>query len=77
MQELKVLLSTIADVKDFVQIVNQYSYHVDLISDRYIVDGKSIMGIFSLDLTRPLLARINCESDCELISELQRFLHKD
>ncbi len=77
MIELKVLLSTITDVKDFVQIVNRYPYHVDLISDRYIVDGKSIMGIFSLDLAQPILARINCESDCELISKLQRFLHKD
>ena len=50
---LSIRLSTINDVKDFVHIVNQCPYDIDLISGRYIVDAKSIMGIFSLDLTKP------------------------
>ena len=50
MKSVEIRLSTIADVRDFVNIVSATDIEVDLSSGRYIVDGKSIMGIFSLDL---------------------------
>ena len=54
MKTVEIRLSTIADVRDFVNIVSATSIDVDLSSGRYIVDGKSIMGIFSLDLLSPI-----------------------
>lgn len=41
-------------VKDFVKITSQYREDLSLVHDRYIVDAKSILGIFSMDLTKPL-----------------------
>lgn len=51
---MKVNLSTVNNVKEFVEIMNNSSMRADLISGRYIVDSHSIMGIFSLDLTKPV-----------------------
>ena len=49
-----VKLVSIDDVKDFVKKANMYSYDIDLSLGKYTVDGKSIMGIFSLDLGREI-----------------------
>ncbi|MBQ3841573.1 MAG: HPr family phosphocarrier protein [Ruminiclostridium sp.] len=49
-----VRLVSIDDVKDFVKKANKYSYDIDLSLGKYTVDGKSIMGIFSLDLGREI-----------------------
>ncbi|MEG1441373.1 MAG: HPr family phosphocarrier protein [Oscillospiraceae bacterium] len=54
MKKFTILLSSINDVKNFVNAVTKYEYEVDLISGRYVVDAKSIMGIFSLDLSKPI-----------------------
>lgn len=54
--ELKVNLPSIDSVKRFVAASMQFDGEVDLTSDRYVVDGKSIMGVFSLDLSKP----VNC-----------------
>ena len=50
MKKMKISLSSIEDVKEFVALTNSYSFDSDLVSGRYAVDAKSIMGIFSLDL---------------------------
>lgn len=74
MASFTVLLNSINDVKNFVNIVNKYSCDVDLTSGRYVVDAKSIMGIFSLDLTKPITVDIHSE-DCQaLVDELQPFV---
>lgn len=49
-----VMLGSINDVKDFVNIVSRYDFDIDLASGRYVVDAKSIMGIFSLDLAKAI-----------------------
>ncbi|MDP4152476.1 MAG: HPr family phosphocarrier protein [Bacillota bacterium] len=54
MKTTNVLLNSIIDVKAFVAIVSKYDFDIDLTSGRYVVDAKSIMGIFSLDLTKPI-----------------------
>ncbi len=54
MFEVKVQFNTINDVKSFVNATCQAEFDIDLISNRYTVDAKSIMGIFSLDLSRPI-----------------------
>lgn len=74
MKTFQVLLSSINDVKDFVNIVNKYDYEIDLISGRYVVDAKSIMGIFSLDLSKPIKVEIRNEECEDLFSELKPFI---
>ena len=69
MIERKITLSTINDVKNFVNVVTFCDFSIDLSSGRYTVDGKSIMGIFSLDLSKPitLLAYTDAPEFAELI----------
>ena len=74
MIRLRLILKTINDVKEFVRIVNNFDYEVDLSSGRYVVDAKSIMGIFSLDLTKPLDLEIHNDHCQDLQTELTRFL---
>ena len=54
MKQIQIKLSTIEDVRNFVNTLAQYSTDFDLVSGRYTVDAKSLMGIFSLDLLKPL-----------------------
>ena len=58
MKILDIRLSTIEDVRNFVNEVTRCEFDVDLASGRYIVDAKSIMGIFSLDLLKPITMTI-------------------
>lgn len=62
MHKVDILLSDIETVKRFVNFVNQYNFPVTLFSDKYIINGKSIMGIFGLDLSRPL--QVEVQKDC-------------
>lgn len=74
MKTFTVLLSSINDVKGFVNIVTKYDFEIDLTSGRYIVDAKSIMGIFSLDLSKPITVEVHSE-DCDaLVSELAPYI---
>ena len=61
MKTFTVVLSSINDVKNFVNIVTKYDFEIDLTSGRYVVDAKSIMGIFSLDLSKPIDLNIHAE----------------
>lgn len=51
---MRIILKSVNDIKDFVSIVSKFSDDVDVASSRRIVDGKSIMGLFSLDLSKPV-----------------------
>ena len=76
MKNIDIRLSTIADVRDFVNIVSATDIDVDLASGRYIVDGKSIMGIFSLDLLSPIHLTAHSDNTDELFAKLDRFIVK-
>jgi phosphocarrier protein HPr len=67
-------LKSINAVKEFVSIVNDFKYDVDLISGRYIVDAKSIMGIFSLDLAKPILVEVHDGNIEELQIKLSAYI---
>ena len=62
-----------SQVKAFVSIVQKYSYEIDLRSDRYVVDAKSILGIFSLDLSKPIVVEIHSDNCGDLLNELKQF----
>lgn len=76
MTKVNILLQSINDTKDFVNLVNRYPYNIDLCSGRYIIDAKSIMGIFSLDISNPVEMIIYDENPAELLQELERFIVK-
>ena len=69
MKEVNIRLGTVNDVKMFVSTVTKYSCNFDIISDRYIVDAKSIMGIFSLDLSKAIDLNIHDDDDIDNILE--------
>ena len=54
MKTVQISLNSIDKVKSFVNAITQFEYDFDLISGRYVIDAKSIMGIFSLDLSKPI-----------------------
>ncbi|MEN8904822.1 MAG: HPr family phosphocarrier protein [Clostridiales bacterium] len=71
MKTVNILLKSINDVKDFVNIVNKYDFDVDLTSERYVVDAKSIMGIFSLDLSKPIKMQIHSDDCNSFLDEIK------
>lgn len=73
MNTFNIMLNSINDVKNFVNIVNKYDFDVDLTSGRYVVDAKSIMGIFSLDLSKPIQVDIHSEIAQALYAEMSQF----
>ena len=74
MKTFNMLLSSINDVKDFVNIVSRYDFDVDLTSGRYVVDAKSIMGIFSLDLSKPIKVDVHSDDCDEFIDAMSKFI---
>ena len=67
MKTVKIYLNSIDKVKSFVNDLTKFDTDFDLISGRYVIDAKSIMGIFSLDLSRPIDLNIHAEGDAEEI----------
>lgn len=65
MFSVNVNLNSIDRVKSFVNIMSHQSFDADLVSDRYVIDAKSIMGIFSLNLTEPKELRTYVTTDDE------------
>ena len=78
MKSVKIRLTTMTDhVKNFVSLVNRYPYDMDLRSGRYVVDAKSILGIFSIDLSRPIRMDIYSDDCDDLLKALDGYLVKD
>ena len=61
MKTVQISLNSIDKVKSFVNDITKFDYDFDLVSGRYVVDAKSIMGIFSLDLSKPIDLNIHAE----------------
>lgn len=76
MVNYKISLAAINDVKDFVNMVMKYDFDVDLVSGRYAVDAKSIMGIFSLDLSKPIELKAHTDDPGNFEKELEKYIVK-
>ena len=70
MKTVKISLNSIDKVKSFVNEVTKFDAEFDLVSGRYVIDAKSIMGIFSLDLSKPIDLNIHAEDDIDQILEI-------
>ncbi|MCD8188500.1 MAG: HPr family phosphocarrier protein [Ruminococcus sp.] len=76
MTKAAVSLQAINDVKEFVNIVMRYDFDIDLVSGRYAVDAKSIMGIFSLDLSNPIVLNAHTDDAEDFLKDIDKFLVK-
>jgi phosphotransferase system HPr-like phosphotransfer protein len=75
MKTVQISLNSIDKVKSFVNAISQYDFDFDLISGRYVIDAKSIMGIFSLDLSKPIDLAIHAENnEDEILETLKPYL---
>ena len=67
MKTVKICLNSIEKVKSFVNDITKFDVDFDLVSGRYVIDAKSIMGIFSLDLSKPIDLNIRADEEMEAI----------
>ncbi len=74
MTTTKIKLVTFNDVQKFNAILTKFSFDIDLVSGRYIVDAKSVMGIYSLDLSNPIELRAHTEDAEELFAQIAEFI---
>ncbi len=68
---------TLEDVKKFVNLTMLKDYELDLLSGKYVVNAKSIMGIFSLDLTKPIILEAHTDDDNNLLNEIAPYIYKE
>ena len=76
MEEYVIKLNSIDEVKEFVALTNKCAFDIDLMSGRYAIDAKSIMGIFSLDLAKPLKMIVHADSSAaaDFVEEAAKFI---
>ena len=70
MKTVQISLNSIDKVKSFVNAITQFEFDFDLVSGRYVIDAKSIMGIFSLDLSKPIELVIHAEHHLDEIMDI-------
>ena len=77
MKSVMIRLSLVENVNNFVNIVTRYPYEMDLRAGRHVVDAKSILGIFSLDLSRPIMLEIYSDDCSDLLEQIKPFLTQE
>ncbi len=77
MKSVMIRLSLVENVNNFVNIVTRYPYEMDLRAGRHVVDAKSILGIFSLDLSKPITLEIYSDDCGDLLEEVGPFLVRE
>lgn len=76
MQEIQIKLTDMQAIREFVKEVVVLPYDVDLVQGRYIVDAKSIMGIFALDITSPIKVVASTNDATPFFSAIEKFVVK-
>ena len=71
MKTVKISLNSIDKVKSFVNEITKFDYDFDLVFGRYVIDAKSIMGIFSLDLSKPIHLNIHADNPADVDTILE------
>ena len=74
MKSVQISLKMASSVKDFVNVVSKYPYEIDLRCGRYVVDAKSILGIFSLDLSKPVTVEVYSDNCDDMMEEIKPFI---
>ncbi len=73
MKSINISLEVAQNVKEFVTITQECAYEIVLKSGKYVVDAKSILGIFSLDLSKPVTVEIYSDDCADLLAKLAKF----
>lgn len=73
MYSTSIMLSSIEAVKKFVTLTNSFDFPINLTTDKYKIDAKSIMGVFSLDLSKPVDIEVESDHADDFIAQLQQF----
>ena len=73
MHTFEILLKDTADIQRFANLVNNYPFTISLRQGRAVTDAKSILGIYSLDLTKPVTVEVYSNQAGELIDALQSY----
>lgn len=79
MESVRINLNSIEKVKSFVNEIGKFDAEFDLVSGRYVIDAKSIMGIFSLDISKPIDLNIHADEDSNvqaILSAIDPYLVK-
>lgn len=76
MTRVMIKLQNIEQIKSLVQTAATSPYDIDIASDRYVIDAKSILGIFSLDITKPMELIIHGEDCEEILTRFEQFIVK-
>ena len=76
MKTVKISLNSIDKVKAFVNDVTNFNTDFDLVSGRYVIDAKSIMGIFSLDLSKELTLNIHSDACADFLDAIKKYIVK-
>ena len=69
MKTVQISLNSIDKVKSFVNDITKFDYDFDLVSGRYVIDAQSIVGILSLDLSKPIDLNIHAEENVDDVLE--------
>ena len=65
------MLSSIEAVKKFVTLTNRYDFPINLTTDKYKIDAKSIMGVFSLDLSKPVTIQVESDDPQDFLEKVK------
>ncbi len=74
MNSVQISLNSIEKVKSFVNDIARFEVDFDLVSGRYVIDAKSIMGIFSLDLSKPITLNIHADDTTAILEALKPYI---
>ena len=74
MKTVKISLNSIDKVKSFVNDLTKFDTDFDLVSGRYVIDAKSIMGIFSLDLSKPIKLEAHTDDASDFLAEIKQYV---
>ena len=74
MNSVQISLNSIEKVKTFVNDIARFEADFDLVSVRYVIDAKSIMGIFSLDLSKPITLNIHADDTTAILETLRPYI---
>lgn len=74
MRSCNIKLTTIDDVKNLVNSVSRFPFESELVSGRYVIDARSLMGIFSLDLSKPVQLNIHTDDADDFLKDIEHLL---
>ena len=73
MVSFAIFLRNVSEIKRFVDIAKNFPFDVEILSGKYVVNAKSLMGVFSLDLSQKVILRADCAPDDRFVAEIMPF----